>query len=108
MCIVGSETVDFSLNHYSGIRHGILFSKKQYRTGRLYLHHFILLFVLVREIYERFSCNRIVWLTVLVFFWMKKMQIGTKKSSKVLVSRAALSRRDFAGKDYRGTIVRFT
>ena len=27
MCIVGSEAVDFSLNHYSGIRHGILFSK---------------------------------------------------------------------------------
>jgi len=108
MCIVGSESVDFSLNHNLGIRHGILFSKKQYRTGRLYLHHFVLLFVLVREIYERFSCNRIVWPTVLVFFWMKKMQIGTKKSSKVLVSRAALSRRDCAGKDYRGTIVRFT
>ena len=35
------------------------------------------------------------------------MQIGTKKSSKVLVSRAALSRRDCAGKDYRGTIVRY-
>lgn len=105
MCIVGSEAVDFSLNHYSGIRHGILFSKKQNRTGRMYLHHFILLFVLVREIYERFSCNRIVWLTVLVFFWMKKMQIRTKKSSKVLVSRVALSRRDCAGKDYRGTIV---
>ena len=35
------------------------------------------------------------------------MQIGTKKSSKILVSRAALSRRDCAGKDYRGTIVRF-
>ena len=33
------------------------------------------------------------------------MQIRTKKSSKVLVSRAALSRRDCAGKDYRGTIV---
>ena len=39
---------------------------------------------------------------------MKKMQIGTKKSYKVLVSRAALSQRDCAGKDYRGTIVRFT
>jgi len=32
---------------------------------------------------------------------MKKMQIGIKKSSKVRVSRVALSRRECAGKDYR-------
>ena len=31
----------------------------------------------------------------------EKMQIGIKKSSKVRVSRVALSRRECAGKDYR-------
>ena len=52
----------------------------------------------------------IVWLTVLVFFWMKKMQIGIKNHLKSLfrVSRATLRRRDRAGTDYRGTIGRFT
>ena len=50
------------------------------------------------------------WYIVLIFVALAVVIafLSKKKSSKVLVSRAALSRRDCAGKDYRGTIVRFT
>ena len=50
------------------------------------------------------------WYIVLIFVALAVgiAFLSKKKSSKVLVSRAALSRRDCAGKDYRGTIVRFT
>ena len=98
MCIVESEAVDFSLNHYSGIRHGILFSKKQYRIGRLYLHHFILLFVLV----ERFMKDSHATELYGQLFWYssgwKKCRLEQKNHLKFLFLEQHLAEEIVQGK----------